>query len=254
MLQLVLGVAGTGKSTYLLDAIKARAAGGGRSILLVPEQFSSSAEGMVWQALGEKDSGMVEVLSFRTLAQRILRTCGGAGIQILGDAGRVVFVRRSLDAVGEQLQAFARQRRSTAFCNLCAQTLSELKTAGADSAALLRVAQAERDDKFKELALIQEAYQAQIEGSALDPQDLLSLAAQRADCGYLDEKLCFIDSFDGFTAPEYILIAELLSLCHGVTVSLCCDGLADSSQGPDLFAPVRRTAHRLMNTAAMADR
>ena len=252
MLQLVLGAAGTGKSTWLMDAIGGRARAGHKSILLVPEQFSSSAEGEAWQALGERDSGLVEVLSFRTLAQRILRTCGGAGTQVLGDAGQVVYVRRALDAVGEKLQAFARQRRSTAFCNLCAQTISELKTAGADAAALLRVGEAEKDDKFKELAMILEAYEAQIEGSAMDPQDLLSLAATKADCGYFDGKACFIDSFDGFTAPEYRLIAEVMASCEALTVGLCCDGLSSGAAQPALFAPVRRTAHRLIDMAARA--
>ena len=43
MLQLVLGTAGTGKTGLVLARMKARAAAGKKSVLLVPEQFSSSA-------------------------------------------------------------------------------------------------------------------------------------------------------------------------------------------------------------------
>ena len=44
MLQLVLGTAGTGKTGLVLARMKARAAAGKKSVLLVPEQFSSASE------------------------------------------------------------------------------------------------------------------------------------------------------------------------------------------------------------------
>ena len=42
MLKLLLGASGSGKTTLLYQRIRARAEAGGRSILLVPEQFTSS--------------------------------------------------------------------------------------------------------------------------------------------------------------------------------------------------------------------
>ena len=50
MLELVLGTAGTGKTGLVLARMKARAAAARKSMLLVPEQFSSSAESMVYAA------------------------------------------------------------------------------------------------------------------------------------------------------------------------------------------------------------
>ena len=44
MLKLVLGASGSGKTTLLYARIRARAEAGKRSILLVPEQFTSSTE------------------------------------------------------------------------------------------------------------------------------------------------------------------------------------------------------------------
>ena len=44
MLKLVLGGSGSGKTTLLYSRIRARAEAGRRSILLVPEQFTSSTE------------------------------------------------------------------------------------------------------------------------------------------------------------------------------------------------------------------
>ena len=42
MLKLVLGISGSGKTTRLYDALRTRALAGQKSILLVPEQFTSS--------------------------------------------------------------------------------------------------------------------------------------------------------------------------------------------------------------------
>ena len=42
MLQLILGISGSGKSSWIMGEIKHRAEQGQKSLLLVPEQFTSS--------------------------------------------------------------------------------------------------------------------------------------------------------------------------------------------------------------------
>ena len=73
MLQLVLGTAGTGKTGLVLARMKARAAAGKKSVLLVPEQFSSSAESMVYAALGDSLGAHAEVYSFKSLCLRPMK-------------------------------------------------------------------------------------------------------------------------------------------------------------------------------------
>ena len=53
MLKLVLGGSGSGKTSYLYAQLARRAAEGQRSILLVPEQFTSSTEGRIYRELGD---------------------------------------------------------------------------------------------------------------------------------------------------------------------------------------------------------
>ena len=78
MLKLVLGASGSGKTTLLYARIRARAEAGKRSILLVPEQFTSSTEARIYRELGDALSGMVESYSFTSLAEHILAVEGGA--------------------------------------------------------------------------------------------------------------------------------------------------------------------------------
>ena len=121
MLKLVLGGSGSGKTTLLYSRIRARAEAGRYSILLVPEQFTSSTEGRIYRELGDALSGMVESFSFTSLAERILSAEGGAAVQTLSDAGRAVLVRRALEELQDNVHYYYRHRRSAAFCQMAAQ-------------------------------------------------------------------------------------------------------------------------------------
>ena len=141
MLKLVLGGSGSGKTTLLYARIKARAEAGQRSILLVPEQFTSSTEGRIYRELGDALSGMVDSYSFTSLAEHILSAEGGAAVQTLSDAGRAVLVRRTLEELQDTVQYYYRHRRSAAFCQMAAETIDELKSAGLSGQQLYRLAQ-----------------------------------------------------------------------------------------------------------------
>ena len=91
MLKLVLGASGSGKTTLLYARIRARAEAGKRSILLVPEQFTSSTEARIYRELGDALSGMVESFSFTSLAEHILSAEGGSAVQTLSDAASKSF-------------------------------------------------------------------------------------------------------------------------------------------------------------------
>ncbi len=248
MLQLILGIAGTGKTTYILKQMQERASLQKTSVFLVPEQFSSSAETLVLETLGDEGSAFVEVVSFRTLANRMLQGAD-ENLNILSDAGRAVFVKKALKMVQDKLQRFGRNKKDTAFCNLCAQTMAELKTAGATSKKLEHVARKTQDSKFSDLAILFSAYEAVLAGSAMDPEDRLHLACQKADLTLFSQKICYIDNFDGFTAPEYDLLCCLMQACEGVCVGLCCDHLQETEDGLGLFSPPRNTAQRLLRYA-----
>ena len=149
MLRLILGISGTGKTGRVLAEMKVRAAARRRSILLVPEQFSSSAETMVYRSLGDAFSACAEVYSFTSFAELVLKTFGGAAVKTLTDAARAVAVRRAMDTLGDELQAYRRHRRSTGFCSMCADAIKELKTAGASPETLLDVARTAGEDGGK---------------------------------------------------------------------------------------------------------
>lgn len=251
MLQLILGLSGTGKTALILAQLKARSAAGKKSVLLVPEQFSSSAETMVYQALGDALSGFCEVYSFTSYAEFLLKAFGGTAVRTLTDAARAVAVRRALDTLGDEVPDYRRHRRSTGFCNLAAEAIKELKTAGAGPGQLLAIAEGRGGDgeKLRQLGLVYAAYENVIRGSAMDPADRLSLAAARLPEDFLAGTAVYLDNFDGFTAPQYELLRKLVH-AEACAVALCCGELADHDAGLGVFSPVKQTAQRLRRLAA----
>ena len=259
MLKLVLGGSGSGKTTLLYSRIRARAEAGRRSILLVPEQFTSSTEGRIYRELGDALSGMVESFSFTSLAERILSAEGGAAVQTLSDAGRAVLVRRALEELQDHVHYYYRHRRSAAFCQMAAQTIDELKSAGLSGAQLAELAPdcGPESGKLSELALIFQGYETLLAGTGMDPADRLELAADRLEAAlargelpdFLREREVFIDEFDTFNAPKKRLMGAMLAALPAVTVALCDDGAPMVPGDMGLFSGAKQVAAQLRQLA-----
>ena len=259
MLQLVLGGSGSGKTTLLYHRIRARAEAGQKSILLVPEQFTSSTEGRIYRELGDALSGMVESFSFTSLAEKILSVEGGTAVQTLSDAGRAVLVRRALEELQENVHYYYRHRRSAAFCQMAAETIDELKSAGLSGQQLADLAKGcgAESGKLSELALIFQGYEVLLARSGMDPSDRLELAGARLEealaCGampeFLREREVFIDEFDTFNAPKKRLLGALLAALPKVTVALCDDGAPLVPGDVSLFSGAKQVAAQLRQLA-----
>ena len=259
MLKLVLGGSGSGKTSYLYAQLARRAAQGQRSILLVPEQFTSSTEGRIYRELGDGGSGFVESFSFTSLAERILSEEGGAAIQTLTDAGRVTLVRRALEELQDNVQFYHRHRHSAAFCQLAAETIDELKSAGVTGEAFARLAEGcgPESRRLGEVALIYEGYETLLQQTGMDPSDRIELAAARLEAAwsegrvpaFLEGRAVFIDEFDTFNAPKQRLMGAMLAALPQVTVALCDDGQPAPPDGLGLFAGAKAVGARLKQLA-----
>ena len=253
MLNFILGPSGSGKSHTMLAALRARAARGERSILIVPEQFTSSTEGQLYRTLGDSLSAYVESYSFTSLAEALLRRYGGAAVPTLTEAGRALLLRRAADSLLDKVVYYSRQRRSAAFCEKAAQTVSELKSAGVTPEMLAEYAKAPGADREKldELALIYAAYEGLLAQSAMDPGDRQQRAAERLDAAFFAGRAVYIDEFDTFNAPKRALLAAMLPVAD-VTVCLCCDGEQDRDGGMGLFSGAKNVVNTLKRMAAEA--
>ena len=259
MLRLILGGSGSGKTTLLYQRLRARAQAGQNSILLVPEQFTSSTEARIYRELGDALSGRIESFSFTSLAEHILSVEGGAAVQTLSDAGRAVLVRRALEELQDNVHYYYRHRRSAAFCQMAAQTIDELKSAGLSGEQLYHLAQGcgAESGKLSELALIFQGYETLLAGTGMDPADRLTLAADRLEAAlargslpeFLRKREVFIDEFDTFNAPKKRLMGAMLAALPAVTVALCDDGAPMVPGDLSLFSGAKQVAAQLRQLA-----
>ncbi|HRL04931.1 MAG TPA: hypothetical protein PKX81_08420 [Gemmiger formicilis] len=95
----------------MLAELRTRAERGERSILIVPEQFTSSTEGVLYRTLGDSLSAYVDSYSFTSLSEALLRRYGGAAVPTLTEAG---WTRSSTTAASAAARPSARRppRRS----------------------------------------------------------------------------------------------------------------------------------------------
>lgn len=249
MLELVLGISGSGKSSRIIKEITDRAKAGQRSILLVPEQFTSSTEKRIYYALGDELSGFVESYSFSSLAEHLLQVYGGAAVQTISDAGRIVLLRRAVESLGDKVVYYRRHRRNAAFCRLAAETINELKSAGLTGETLAEHAKeaGTSSEKLMELALIFSAYEALLQGNAMDPGDRLELAADYLNPDDLAGTKVFVDEFDTFNAPKKKLLGRLMQACD-VQVALCANNLLPDYEDA-LFSGAKKVARGLRQLA-----
>ena len=91
MLRLLLGRAGSGKTTAMLRAA-ARNGGERRQLILVPEQASHDTERALCAVAGNQVSLYAEVLSFTRLASRVFSQpeVGGVAVPTLDPGGRLL--------------------------------------------------------------------------------------------------------------------------------------------------------------------
>ena len=91
-LRIITGRAGAGKSKLVLETIAAQRFERPQ-ILLVPEHATHEAELDLCRALGDTASRDGEVLSFQSLATRVLSQTGGISDITLDNGGKILIMR-----------------------------------------------------------------------------------------------------------------------------------------------------------------
>ena len=248
MLHLVTGIAHSGKSRLITDAIKRHADAGEPCILLVPEQASFVNERAVSKLL---NPSVVSVFSFSRLAELLLVALGGKK-NLLDETGSHMLMCVALKEIGDLLNLFKHKQKSRGFIEQMTAFADECKNAGITPESLSVFAKALPKgglrDKTDEAALVLNAYEGLVAQSGMTQADAVTLAARRLDeNGILADFHVFIDEFSGFTAPEWRMAEALIKKCVQVTVSVCCDGV--NSRRP-VFALTLQTASRLQSIAA----
>ena len=253
MLQLILGRAGSGKTTELYRRIRQVAEAGGQAILLVPEQFSFENERELYLRLGPELSSRVEVLGFGRLCDNIFRYYGGLAGRALDDTARRILMGVTLQEMGSGLEVYAAQADKPGFIEDMIGEIGEFKAAGITPDRLLGLSlpgNPSLSEKVGDIGQIYAAYQALIDRSYLDGEDDLIRAVQMlSPREFFGGISVFIDSFTAFMEAEYQMLGAMLAGASDVTAAFTCDSLDDPDQGLGVFSASKESAARLVQMA-----
>jgi ATP-dependent helicase/nuclease subunit B len=251
MLKLLIGRAGTGKSSRVLQEIAALG-DSGRQILLVPEHVSHLAEVDLCRVCGASVSRHAEVLSFRRLSDRVLGITGGIAQVTLDGGGKLLTLQKALGEVAAELTVYQRPSRKAAFLQQMLDLFDELRIYEVTPQRLAETAEqieGATRDKIHDLALLYGAYEARLRRPGLDARDRMTkLCDHLEESGYAAGKDIFLDGFSYFNAQERHVLEILLRQSRSVTVTL----LGDADSNEEIFEPTRRAVAQLERLAAAA--
>ena len=251
MLKLILGTAGSGKTSLITNEIrKSVSAGSGGIFMIVPEQYSHEAERELCSVCGDKLSLHAEVLSFSRLAVRVSQETGTGGRIPLDNGGRLLCISLALSQISSRLSLYSSAKNKSEIQTSLLQTVSELKAAHISSDDLLKAAEnagTGLSEKLRDLSICLEAYDAVLAQGHADPTDrLLHLAETIGQSSIGTNGHIYIDGFTDFTGAELLVIKELLKKKSDITVCLTCNGLFDDSEH---FEQSRIAANTLLRFA-----
>ena len=225
-LHILMGRACAGKSRRVLEQIAARRSERGQ-VLLVPEHASHEAELDLCRVCGPTASRDAEVLSFRSLATRVLSRTGGLADVTLDAGGKLLTMRRALQEVSGRLTVFARPSQRPAFLRQLVALADELYAYQVRPETLLRQVEdipGAAGDKLRSAALVFAAYDARLHGSGFDVRSRVQkLCDALPEDDYLAGKDVYVDGFSYFNRVEENILTTVLHQAHSLTVTLLGD-------------------------------
>ena len=226
MLTIWIGRAGSGKSARVLETM-GRERERRSQLLLVPEHTSHEAELDLCRACGPTASRNAEVLTFQSLATRVLSETGGLAEVTLDNGGKLLTMRRCLQELHSNLKVFGRTSQRAAFLHQLTTLADEFYAYQIAPETLYRhVADMEgaMGDKLRDVALIFAAYDARLRNGETDVRSRVQkLRDSLPQSHYLDGKDLYLDGFSFFNKQEESVLALALRRCHSVTVTLLGD-------------------------------
>ena len=253
MLTLLLGRAGCGKSTTILQQMKTNGIKRPQ-VMLVPEQSSYEMERLLCEKNGNTSGFYAEVISFTNLANRMFSLYGGLAAPELDEGGRLLVMYEALKSVVHRLTVFNLPAKKTEFLTGLLSTIDELKQCCISVEELGEIAEdadGMSKEKLQDLTLVYGAFETLTARGPMDPRDRPTrLAEKLKDHPYFKGKDVYLDGFTDFTAQEEIVLQEILRQAHTMTVTLTCDKVAlDREEEFSFFLPVRKTAVHFLKMA-----
>lgn len=261
MLNIILGGAGSGKSSLLTDQMAQDVAAGRRAWLIIPEQQANLSERTILPKLPHGSGLTFRVVGFTRLAREVAAACGSPSAMPLSPALKSLFMWQNLREMNGLLQQYGTvsPRSDAHLTSLLLKTIDELRQNAITPTRLDRdIVKLPKDHplraKLNDLSLLYVAYENML-SQAYDgePYDEISQLAQLLkQHNYFAGGHVYIDSFTSFTAEEYAVLRAILLQAENVTITLCLDETLEHQPSQDSLLETYRRLLRLCEDTSIA--
>lgn len=262
-LNLICGVSGSGKSSFLYESVCREAAAdpNGKYIIIVPEQFTLETQREIVMKQKNHVIMNIDVLSFMRLAFRVFEELGLQELPLLDDMGKNMVLRHVLAECKKPLPFFGGDIKKLGFLSELKSLISEFEQYGIGDEGLLEMIQAAEDrpllaGKLKDMRTVREEFLTYKENKFLTAEEILPRLTGCVTRSFMvrESVICF-DGFTGFTPVQLNLLRELFPVVKEIRVAVTIDGRENRYGGGndfELFSMSKKMIKRLQETAQEA--
>ncbi len=226
MLNIYYGRESIDKEKFIYEKIAEKQ---GRTLVIVPDQYTLEAEKQAFRLLHTQGLLDVEIISMSRLGGRLLTEQGGNRKTFIDKYGRHMLLSRIARECKEELQVFSNSMEKPAFLEMTNNFISEMKQYevspkdleamgnGLDEGTLLA-------RKLTDLQLIYEKYEEAISGKYTDAEDLISLYTEKiSQSKAIRESEIWVYGFDSFAPKALSVLGNLMATAKDFHIFLTCD-------------------------------
>lgn len=220
------------------------AASKGRTLVVVPDQYTLAAEKQAMDRLGTDVLLDIEITGISRLGTRLLEETGLSKLPVIDIYGRHMVISRVLRELDDELAAFKGFYGRESFVKAINDFISAAKQHEVSPEVLKLLSEEKgqyQDAKFgafrrklHDLALIYEKYQEHLEGTYTDNEDLIDLyikAASKSET--LAKTSIWVYGFDSFTPKNISFMTEVARRAKELNIHLIYDA---GCKDEDLFS------------------
>ena len=255
-LQFILGGAGSGKTTYLLQRLirESMEDPGKKYILIVPEQFTVQAARELVRMHPRRGILNIDVLSFKRLAFRVFEETGTRTGEVLTETGKNLILRLVAGREKDSLEVMRGRLDQPGYISQVKSILSEMDQYAIGDEELDQMIETAKGSpqlccKLRDLRVLREKTAEFRRDRYITGEELLNVFAQAASgSDMLWGSVLFFDGFTGFTPVQMNALRAILPIAEHVCVSLTADPDQDMYGRilpHELFALSRKTVQAI---------
>lgn len=218
MLNIYYGSENIDREKFIFEHIK------GRTLLLVPDQFSLQAERDAFFYLGKRGLMDLSVVDFSSLGSKVIRETDGAVPHMIDKYGRHMLLSGIIRNKGDRLGIYRGMKDKDSFAEMVNGFISEMKRADIVPDMLENVRASLEEEsllkhKLDDLLIIYREYEDKIRDKYTDSEDYIDFYGKRIlSSQTVAASDVWIYGFDTFTPKNFLVMERLLKTARSLNI------------------------------------